>query len=97
MRRWFTLIELLVVVAIIGILASMLLPVLSKAKKQALHASCISQLKQHGTGHAIYQGDYDEYFPDFGGTPFIDTYGRYISPRLRLTSTAAASGASSTT
>ena len=55
----FTLIELLIVIAIIAILASMLLPALSKAKETAKKINCLSNHKQIGLALNSYLNDYN--------------------------------------
>ena len=59
-ERGFTLIELLVVIAIIAILASLLLPALSRAKMSAQGAACSNNIRQLSLAWLIYADDFNQ-------------------------------------
>jgi prepilin-type N-terminal cleavage/methylation domain-containing protein len=64
--RAFTLIELLVVIAVISILASMLLPVLARARDKARNVQCLNNLRQWGMALQMYTEDGRGYLPRRG-------------------------------
>ena len=59
----FTLVELLVVMGIVAVLAGLLLPAVSVARRRAQRAACISNLRQCGIALNLYLQDFGDYFP----------------------------------
>ena len=77
----FTLIELLVVIAIIGVLAGLLLPVVSKARERSRQTNCENNLHQFSVAVQIFKDDHNRAFPAYLSTLYPD----YISqPDLYL-------------
>ena len=84
-RKGFTLIELLVVIAIIGILASMLLPVLSKAKERARAIVEIKNLEQISHAFHMFIDDNNQVMPpSTGDGPGKLNWLNYTSPSESL-------------
>ena len=91
MNKRFTLIELLVVVAIIGILASMLLPALAKSKAVGKQAVCLNGLKQIYLWTSMYIDSNADMLPHASGPvgaihnlSWDDLLGRFDSRNLDM-------------
>src|SRR5580698_8791958 len=59
----FTLIELLVVIAVIGLLAGILLPVLSAVRQKAFQTQCLSNFRQIGVALNMYTDESNNWLP----------------------------------
>jgi prepilin-type N-terminal cleavage/methylation domain-containing protein/prepilin-type processing-associated H-X9-DG protein len=77
----FTLMELLVVIAIMGIIAALLLPVLSRAKARAWQTQCLNNLRQAGLAIQLYAGENDDVLP---GPALVQIPTGYNSDHLTL-------------
>ena len=75
----FTLVELLVVIGIIALLIAILMPALSRARKQALAVSCGSNARQTTYAAIAYANDWKEQLP----TPYGGDYG-WLTTQIRL-------------
>ncbi len=70
-RQGFTLIELLVVIAIIGLLVSMLMPAVQKAREAARRSSCINNMRQLGLASHNYLDAHRAFPPGFVEDPAL--------------------------
>jgi prepilin-type N-terminal cleavage/methylation domain-containing protein/prepilin-type processing-associated H-X9-DG protein len=68
----FTLVELLVVIGIIALLAALLLPVLSNARRNAQRTACLNNLGQLGKAMQIYVGEHGGRYPLLSVRPSIN-------------------------
>ncbi|TVR52857.1 MAG: DUF1559 domain-containing protein [Puniceicoccaceae bacterium] len=89
-RAGFTLIELLTVIAIIGILAAILIPVVSSVRESARSAVCLSNLRQVGLATLAYALENNDRLPD-AGTGEDPTWARTLTQYISVTHTQRAS------
>jgi prepilin-type N-terminal cleavage/methylation domain-containing protein len=80
-RRGFTLIELMIVIAIIGILAAILVPVMIRARFQAYHSACLQGVRNIASALELYSIESQNLYPTNldslaqGSRPFLPSVG----------------------
>lgn len=83
-RSAFSLLELLVVIAIIGVLLSILLPLLAQVRHSAKTVVCAAHLQQLGQAFLLYTGENRGVLP-YAGLSDHDTWDTLIAPTLGRT------------
>lgn len=78
--RAFTLIELLTVIAIIGILAAIVIPVVGRVRESARDAQCKSNLRQYGVAVALYVTDNKQTYPSGDNPLLTQELAPYLNP-----------------
>jgi prepilin-type N-terminal cleavage/methylation domain-containing protein len=91
----FTLVELLVVIAVIAILAALLLPVVSAAKRKAQRTICLNNLRQVSLGVRMYSDDSHDSSPSPGGAATTSPLTLYSGYKALMKSYVGLNGASS--
>jgi prepilin-type processing-associated H-X9-DG protein len=79
---------LLVVIAVIGVLAALLLPALSSARRKAVSLQCVNNLRQVAMATFLYCDDSDDYLPFAwynNPSPKINNYFALLMPLIYQT------------
>jgi len=77
-KKAFTLVELLIVIAILGLLVTLLLPALTRARDVAKRTACLANLHSVGRGMIIYRSDYGGFFPRGNQVIWFKAYLSYV-------------------
>lgn len=80
----FTIVDLLVAIAIIGLVAALIVPVLARSKDSAKRLTCTQQLRQFGMALAIYEESYQALSLTYPSPDSLVKAGLISDPRILL-------------